>query len=123
MSKPKTCIRITGTRTGKLRARVERTITDGETKNVCRGDDGEIWVVRLPAGARKERFEVTIGGQKWYGLELQLRLSILCRARSYVNQLDQEIVASIHEFEAFEQSQGIQTPLDHETLGLRMETS
>jgi len=105
MNEPKTCIRITGTRTGKLRARVERTIVAGEMKNLYRGDDGEIWVEHHVTGARKERFEVTIGGEKWYGLGVSLRLAILCRARSYVSQLDREVMTSVHKLEAFEQSQ------------------
>ncbi|KKL22449.1 hypothetical protein LCGC14_2435330 [marine sediment metagenome] len=115
MSKPKTCIRITGTRTGKLRARVEHKEIRAEPHI---NEDGELRLIKKA----KSRFDVTIGGQKWYGLELQLRLSILCRARDYVNQLDKGLVEAIHEFEAFEQSEGIHTELDWETLGLREET-
>jgi hypothetical protein len=104
MSKPKTCIRVTGTRSGKLRARV--TIAGKFGPDTSLGYLGA------------QCFNVTIGGQKWYSLGLQLRLSILCRARDYVNSLDKEAVAAIEEFEAFEQSEGIHTDLDCETLGL-----
>jgi hypothetical protein len=74
MSKPKTCIRITGTRTGKLRARVENH-TDVST------DQANPFIM-------PNRFEVTLGGEKWGQLDLQLRGEILTRARNYVNTLD-----------------------------------
>ena len=69
--KPKTCIRITGTRSGKLRARVEQ-------KN-------------------QPRFEVTIGGEKWSTLDVELRHIIMERARHYVNHLDAQVVHEIEE--------------------------
>jgi hypothetical protein len=69
MKEPKTCIRITGTRTGKLRARVE------------------------PAG--EDRFEVTIGGEKWKTLDPQLRMDILHRACSYHYALKLELLAAV----------------------------
>lgn len=66
MSKPKTCIRITGTRTGKLRARVEQ--------------EGE------------HRFEVTVGGEKWDALDSKLKRAIGDRARTYIGCLIDDLV-------------------------------
>lgn len=73
MSKPKTRIRITGTRTGKLRARVD--------------EEG------------RRRFEITLGGEKWEGLSaemweglsIELRKLILERAAAYVERLKKEL--------------------------------
>ena len=68
--KPKTCVRMAGTRTGKLRARVERK---GEP-----------------------HFEVTLGGEKWYSMFIddELRQQILERARLYVDKLKHELATS-----------------------------
>ena len=68
MSEPKTSIRLTGTRTGKLRASIENYIPG-------------------------IRFEVTIGGKTWNSVEFrnevgpELRARIVERAKSYANQL------------------------------------
>ena len=67
MTKPKIRIRITGTRTGKLRARVE--------------EDGE------------HHFEVTIGGEKWKTLKPYLKRKIEVRAHVYLGVLTQELIA------------------------------
>ena len=67
------CIRITGTKTAKLRARVETT-----TK------------VHIGLGFWKNRnthFEVTLGGEQWRKLDSELRADILVMAQRYVNHL------------------------------------
>jgi hypothetical protein len=75
MKEPKTCIRITGTRTGKLRARVEYS------------------------HGTPHHFEVTIGGEKWKTLDRQLRLDILERAARYHYHLKRQLVAALAEEE------------------------
>ncbi len=61
-------IRITGTRTGRLRAKVEPT-------------EGPSW-------------EVTIGGEKWRDLDADLRERILRRAGFYVAALRTQLEAA-----------------------------
>ncbi len=60
-----TCIRITGTRSGKLRARVEQP--------------------------HQPRFEVTLGGDKWDGLDRDLQVQIANHAQGYVHHLMDEL--------------------------------
>jgi biotin synthase-like enzyme len=72
--KPKTRIRITGTRTGKLRARVEQEIEFG-----------------FNAPFVGQRFEVTIGGEKWATLSTELREKIIARAHAYMQKLSDDL--------------------------------
>ncbi len=80
--KPKRCIRITGTRNGTLRARVEingaRATWFGK-----READGSIRY----ADEGNHRFEVTIGGEKWQHLDRELQEAIILRAQRYTNHL------------------------------------
>ncbi len=73
MSQERRCIRITGTSTGKLRAKVETT----KQEHVGLGH----------YEFTTERFEVTIGGTKWQALEPELREAIILRAQRYANHL------------------------------------
>ena len=73
MSSERRCIRITGTRTGKLRAKVEIA---GKF-----GPDSSLGYLGT------ERFEVTIGGTKWGRLPAELQEAILLRARRYTGHL------------------------------------
>ncbi len=74
MSKQRRCIRITSTRTGKLRARVEIAPKVGSPE-VGLGSPGI------------ERFEVTLGGERWDSLDIELQEAIILRARRYVDHL------------------------------------
>ena len=82
MSTQRRCIRITGTRTGKLRARVETT------KQTHIGF-GHYQI-------ETDRFEVTIGGEKWATLSSEDQIAIFTRARSYVEHLQGEIGKELH---------------------------
>jgi hypothetical protein len=73
----KRCIRITGTKTGKLRARVETTVS----RHVALG-----YYVN-----ENKHFEVTIGGQKWTNLPQDLKDDILQRAERYVGHLMRQL--------------------------------
>ncbi len=71
MSKQRRCIRITGTRTGKLRAKVE---------------------IEDPDGLGDRRFEVTIGGEKWKTtVSKDLQRLIVARAQKYVTHLQNSL--------------------------------
>jgi hypothetical protein len=61
----KLTVRIHGTRSGKLRARVEPI--EGHS------------------------FEVTLGGEKWPALDAELRLKIIGRAYQYLGKLRAEL--------------------------------
>lgn len=80
MSMQRRCIRITGTRTGKLRARVEIAGRFGPESSL-----GYLGT---------ERFEVTIGSTKWFTLDRELQDAILVRAGKYTNHLIQQLSAS-----------------------------
>ena len=85
MSNQRRCIRITGTRTGKLRAKVETTIKDA------------FKVVYTSSGrATREtpytsRFEVTLGSAAWGRLNTELQAAIYYRAQAYVNHLSHQL--------------------------------
>lgn len=64
----KTCIRMKGTRTGKMRARVEEP--------------------------GKPAFEVTVGSHKWQELPEPLRTRLLQRAFAYVRGLHRTLVVA-----------------------------
>lgn len=85
MAKPKTCIRITGTRTNKLRARVENYVPYSSMEKAYAVLAGE------RPRPQTAHFEVTIGGEKWDTLELELQKQILARARGYLNRLTNEL--------------------------------
>jgi len=84
--KPKTCIRITGTRSNKLRARVENYVpyTNSEKS------------IAVLTGERPRRqtthFEVTIGGENWKTLPRELQRDIGVRARTYIGNLIEDLV-------------------------------
>lgn len=73
MSNERRCIRITGTRTGKLRARVETT----HQAHVGLGYYESV----------NQHFEVTIGGTKWGRLHPELQAAIILRAQRYTGHL------------------------------------
>lgn len=73
MSQERRCIRITGTSTGKLRAKVEITAQE----HVGLGH----------FQFTTNRFEVTIGGAKWQRLDAELQEAIILRAQRYANHL------------------------------------
>lgn len=77
MSKQRRCIRITGTSTGKLRAKVEIA---GKF-----GPDSSLGYLGT------ERFEVTIGGEKWHTLDLELKVAIRLRAFRYLDHLREQL--------------------------------
>lgn len=68
--KPKIRVRMAGTRTNKLRARVE---------------------INDPDGLGDRRFEVTIGGENWEKLSKDLQKPILERAEQYIKNLQSEL--------------------------------
>ncbi len=74
MSNERRCIRITGTRTGQLRARVETTKRVHVGLGYYQNDN--------------QRLEITLGGKRWDHLEDELRTAILKRARTYVANLE-----------------------------------
>lgn len=78
MSKQRQCIRITSTRTGKLRARVEIAPKVG-SHEVGLGSPGI------------ERFEITLGGTRWDGLNIELQAAIYNHAQGYVHHLMDEL--------------------------------
>ncbi len=84
MSKSRRCIRITGTRTGKLRAKVETTIEDA------------FKVVWTEGKGTREApytnyFEVTIGGEKWKRLDKDLQRTICERAQKYIDNVQNQL--------------------------------
>ena len=85
MKKPKTCIRITGTRSGKLRARVENYVPYTNLEKTI-----AVLTSELPR-SQSTRFEVTIGGEKWKALDRNLRISICERAGWYVANLQSQL--------------------------------
>ena len=82
--KPERCIRITGTRTGKLRARVDEVIRDAFKVVTVRG-------VPTRETPYRNRFEVTIGGAKWATLDAELQAQIYDRACDYVKHLTSQL--------------------------------
>lgn len=84
--KPERCIRITGTRTGKLRARVEEVRRDAFKI---------VYVNGIPTRETpyRNRFEVTIGGEKWATLGAELRAQIYDRACAYVKHLNNQLAS------------------------------
>ena len=83
--KPKTCIRITGTRTGKLRARVEHYDNPRSESDIFYAHQGPC-----------SRFEVTLGGERWKGLPPELQATIRIRASYYLATLRAELDGVIH---------------------------
>ncbi len=73
MSKGRRCIRITGTRTGKLRARVETSEQVHIGLGCYRNDN--------------HHHEVTIGSARWGRLPRELQDAIILRARRYTSHL------------------------------------
>ncbi len=93
MSKERRCIRITGTRTGKLRAKVEEILSHDQMMllrprccNVATWE--EAIRTKKPAG---RRFEVTLGGEKWRTLDPKLQDAIYERAQAYVDHLNDQL--------------------------------
>jgi hypothetical protein len=80
MSKPKTCIRIAGTRTGRIRARVEE---HGVTTR-C----------------------LSIGGEKWFELDPETQRKILDRAARYLDGLTIQLTMA----EQFYRHDHLETP-------------
>jgi hypothetical protein len=83
MRKERRCIRITGTRTGMLRARVETTSL-GARREYIDSQTGQ-W---RSTHNHNHHFEVTLGSRKWDYLEDELRAAILEHARRYVASLE-----------------------------------
>ena len=75
MKKQRRCIRITSTRTGKLRAQVEQDVSTDPSNPFI-----------MP------RFEVTLGGKKWASLPLPLQEAIYKRAQAYVHHLSKQLI-------------------------------
>ena len=82
--KPEICVRITGTRTGKLRARVDETLHDAFKVVMKNG-------VPTRETPFRSRYEVTVGGDKWANLPEELRSKIYVRACAYVKHLTDQL--------------------------------